>query len=46
VSEVKEVPVGGATFVGRILAHWRDDDPVPQFQTANANWGEQSCLRH
>src|SRR5690606_10768005 len=41
MAEVDQVPIGGAAVEGRILAHRRDDDPVGEFEVADAKRREQ-----
>jgi hypothetical protein len=41
-AEMIDVPVGGHTILGTVLAHGRDDDPVRKFEIGEPDRGEQS----
>src|SRR5262245_11857735 len=45
MAEVDQVPVVRRTVLGRVLAHRRDEDPVPERQAAELE-GRKQCAGH
>jgi len=42
-AKMGQVPIGGATVDGAVLAHGGDDDAIVQFDTAEPDWRKQDA---